>query len=175
MKLGRTAKASLLRNFEEWSVITMRRILLLLLLIVACAGVARSQGTSGNEADAQTVKEVLKVEQERNQAVLNGDADVLERIYSDDFAYTNESGETPTKAQFVANFRSGKRKFIKYTHDDIHVHVFGNTVVLNGRSTSTYLYNGTVYENPRRFTLVYVKQDGKWRVAALHVSTIPKQ
>ena len=153
----------------------MRRILLLPLLTVALAGFVRAQGTRGNQADAENAKEVLKVEEERNQAVLKGDADVLDRIYSDDFAYTNESGETPSKAQFVANFRSGKRKFSKYVHDDIHVHVYGNTVVLNGRSTSTYLYNGEVYQDPRRFTLVYVKQDGQWRVVALHVSTIPKQ
>ena len=153
----------------------MRRILLLTLLIITLFGLMGVRGLPADQTESENIKEVLKIEEERTQAVLKGDADVLERIYSDDFAYTNESGENPTKAQFVANFRSGKRKFIEYVHDDIHIHAYGNTVVLNGRSTSTYLYNGETFRDPRRFTLVYVKQNGQWHVVALHVSTIPKR
>jgi PKD repeat protein len=85
----------------------MRRIPLLSLLIITLFGLMGVRGLPADQTESENIKEVLKIEEERTQAVLKGDADVLERIYSDDFAYTNESGENPTKAQFVANFRSG--------------------------------------------------------------------
>ena len=147
----------------------MRRILVLPLLAVAMAGAANGQGTAGNETDAveQAKKEVLAVEAEQVQDVLKGDADALGRVYADDIAYTYASGEIVTKSQALANIRSGNNKLFVPNHDDLRLHVYGNTVVLTGRTQST-LRCCDAKAGPQkvqsRFTKVYIKQDGRWQM-----------
>jgi len=154
----------------------MRRILLAPLLAVSLVGFAKAQGTTGNEADTEEIKkEVLKAEDEQNQALQRGDTDVLGHIYADDLAYTNADGKILTKAQHLAEFRSGIRKFDSIRRDDINLHVYGNTVVLTGRSTSTLQYKGKVTKGPRRFTDVYIKRDGRWLLVAHQVTDVAKE
>jgi hypothetical protein len=130
----------------------MRRILLLTLLVVAFVGSVKGQGTAGNEADTKVKKEILKIDDELNQAGLNGIADAFGRFLADDIAWTNANGEILTKAQVLDDFRSGRRKMHTLKHDDVRLHVYGNTVVLTGRSTSTYQYKGKESIGPRRYT-----------------------
>jgi len=149
----------------------MRQILLLILLVVAWVG-SVGQGTAGDKADAEVQKEVLKIDDEWHQSSLNGSTDAVGRILADDVAWTNANGEILTKAQVLDDFRSGRRKLHTLKHDDVLLHVYGNTVVLTGRSTSTYRYKGKESVGARRWTSVYVKQDGAWRLVVHHVTPI---
>jgi ketosteroid isomerase-like protein len=144
----------------------MRRILSILLFALSFAGLVRGQGTAMSQADIERTKEeVLKVENEYTEAVTRGDIKTLDRIYSDELSFTARK-ELLTKAQVLANLSSGKFDNKVPLHDDIKVHVFGDTVVLTGRSTSTVHYNGKESNGPRWFTNVYVKQDGQWKLVS---------
>jgi hypothetical protein len=85
-------------------------------------------------------KEILEVEEVRNQAMLKHDTAPLERMYADDIAWTNPSGDVLSKAQILADLQTGKQKRYSIIHDDIHRSVYGNTVVVTGRSTSELQY-----------------------------------
>jgi ketosteroid isomerase-like protein len=153
----------------------LRPMLLLPLLAVALVRPAWAQSVNIQDGDEEAKKKaVLSVESELNQALLNGDTKVLGRIYADDFAYTNASGEMLTKAQVLDGFGSGRIKLLTLGRADIRLYVFGNTVILNGISTATLEYKGKISKGPRRFTNVYVKQDGQWRLVAHSVSNFPK-
>jgi ketosteroid isomerase-like protein len=155
----------------------MRLSLLLSLVLAVSVVVVRAQAAGQNEADQveQTKKEVLKVEEELERALQSNDTDVLNRIYSDDYVYTNAHGEVLTKAQFLDDLRSGKHKISHVGRDDVHLHVHGNTVLLMGISTSTFLYKGKISNGPRIFTNVYVKEGGQWRLLSHQVTDIAKQ
>ena len=153
----------------------MRQVLIFTLLVFAVVAPAKGQRTAGDKTDAEIQKEVLKVDDELNQAGLNGRADAFGRILADDVAWTNANGEILTKAQILDDFRSGRRKMHTLKHDDIRLHVYGNTVVLTGRSTSTYEYKGKEAVGARRYTSVYVKQDGAWRLVVHHVTPAPNE
>jgi ketosteroid isomerase-like protein len=76
-----------------------------------------------------------------------------------------------SKAQLMADIRAGKHKPYNVAHDDIQMRIYGNTVVVTGHSTAT----GTMYNKPRRFTNVYVKQQGIWRLVAHQVTYVENE
>lgn len=142
----------------------MRRLFWVPLLTLVFVGVAKAQEAAANQADIEQIKaEVLKVEQENTEAVARGDIATLDRIYSDELAFSAR-GELLTKAQVLENIKSGTFDNKIPIHKDIKAHVFGDTVVLTGYSTSTVHYKGKETHGPRWFTNVYVKQGGQWRL-----------
>jgi ketosteroid isomerase-like protein len=155
----------------------MRQIPLLGLLTVAIVGFATSRETVSNKADSAEVieKEILHVEEVQDQAILKGDVKVLDRIYADDFAYMNQFGELIPRSQVLAGFRSGKARLSSMKHDDIQIRVYGDTVVLTGRSVGTFYYKGKVSPGPRRFTNVYVKLGGRWQLVSHQATDVAKE
>ncbi len=153
----------------------IRPAILFTLLVGAVVRPVFPQAANVPNADEEAKKKaVLSVENELNQALLKADTATLGRIYADDFAYTNAGGELMTKAQVLDGFGSGRIKLLTLGRDDIRLYVFGNTVVLNGISTATLEYKSKISKGPRRFTNVYVNQDGQWRLVAHSVSNFPK-
>jgi len=136
---------------------------------------AWAQGSTSVASADQIKKEVLQLEQEQDQAIADSDVKTLDRIWADKLIYTTPTGELLTKAQHLADFRSGVRKFETMQHDDIQAWVYGqNVVVLMGRSTSTLQYKGEISKGPRRFTNVFVKMDGRWQMVSHHVTDVAK-
>ncbi len=147
----------------------MRRLLLVTLSVVAALGVVRYT-VKAAVGDANLKDEVLKAEEARNQALPKGDVEALDRIYADDLVYTNATGALLTKAQHLADLKGRTLNFRSFKHDDVEVHVHGNTGIVTGISTSAVDYKGTVSNSPRRFVNVYSKQDGRWLCVA-HMET----
>lgn len=131
---------------------------------------ARSAAPPENAKD-----EVLKVDEERNQALQKGDAATLERIYSDDLVYANASGALLTKAQHLAELKARTLNFRSFKHEDVQVTVHGDTGVVTGISKSVVEYQGSVSKNNRRFMNVFVKKDGRWLCVAHIETNIPEK
>jgi len=150
----------------------VRRILLFSLLTVVLVGMGRPQGTVPNQTDAETEKEVLEVERQKDQALRNRDIAVLERIYADDLAFVNGRGQVITKAEHLEEIRAGNVKYLSSDRSDFHVHVYGSTAVLTGRENSGVEYHGKTISSPRQFMTVYVKLDGQWKYVAHQVTPV---
>jgi ketosteroid isomerase-like protein len=108
--------------------------------------------------------EVMKLEEERNQALQTGDIATLERIYSDDLIYTNASGALLTKAQHLAELKSRGLNFHSFKHEDVQVTMHGDTGFVTGISKSVVEYRGSVSTGSRRFLNIFVKKDGRWQL-----------
>jgi ketosteroid isomerase-like protein len=119
-------------------------------------------------------EEILKVDEERNQALQKGDIATLDRIYSDDLVYANATGALLTKAQHLADLKAKGLHFLSFKHDDVKVVVHGDTGMVTGISTSEVEYHGAVSSSPRRFLNVFVKKDGRWLCVA-HFETPVQQ
>jgi len=150
----------------------VRRILLFSLLTVVLVGMGRPQGTVPNQTDAETEKEVLEVERQKDQALRNRDIAVLERIFADDLAFVNGRGQVITKAEHLEEIRAGNVKYLSSDRSDFHVHVYGSTAVLTGRENSSVEYHGKTISSPRQFMTVYVKLDGQWKYVAHQVTPV---
>lgn len=151
----------------------MTRVLLASILMISLAGLVRTQETSAN--NAETVAEVNKVQEQEAQAIKNKNAAALCSLLADGWAYTNQMGHVIHKAQWCTEMTNGTLSFPLIQHEDVKYHVFGNTVVVTGRSTSTMVYHRKVSFGPRRFSITFVKLDGQWKICAYHVSLITNE
>jgi ketosteroid isomerase-like protein len=148
---------------------TRRRIVAVAFSVLAIFAIAWR--TAGNAATPENTKEeVLKVDEERNQALQKGDIETLDRIYSDDLVYTNASGALLTKAQHLAELKARKLTFRSFKHEDVETTLHGDTGVVTGISKSVVEYQGSVSSSNRRFLNVFVKKDGHWLCVA-HMET----
>jgi hypothetical protein len=151
----------------------MRKFIALCALMAALVTVSKAQEANPNKPESNEAikKEILKLEDEQHVAFVNGDAGIIDRIYADNAALTYADGKLITKAQLLADIRSGKHKLFQVTHDNLRMEIYGNTVVVTGHSTAT----GTMYNTPRVLTNVYVKLNGQWRLVAHHVTYVAKE
>jgi ketosteroid isomerase-like protein len=146
------------------------------ILLLTAAPIALAQEQSARRDQRRSVEQVIRqLDHERIQAQIGADAVALDRIYANDFIGIGPSGTVRTKPQVISDFTSGGLKFQSITTDDVRVRVYGNTAVETGRSIMSGQDKGKTVPRDNRFTRVWVKQHGRWRLVANHYSSLITQ
>ena len=154
----------------------MRWALVIVVLTLTTAPIALGQKQTARRDQTQNVARVIKqLDQKRIQAQIDADRVALDRLYADDFIGIGPSGTVRTKPQVLSDFTSGDLKFQSITTDDVQVRVYGNTAVETGLSTMIGQDKGKAVPRDNRFTRVWVKQQGRWRLVANHYSLLISQ
>ena len=154
----------------------MNRMLVIAVLMVAVVPRVVGQEPSARRTQKENIAErIRKLDEERIQAQIHADAVALDRIYADDFIGIGPSGTVRTKKQVLADFTSHDLKFQSITTDDVRIRFYGNTVVETGRSTMVGQDKGKVVPRDNRFTRVWVRRQGRWRLVANHYSILIAQ
>ena len=120
----------------------------------------------------QIEQEVLRLADIWATAELHGDTTFLEKTLSDDFIGIGPLGFMLTKQEWLARHRSGDLKYESFTLDEVKVRVYNDAAVLTGRQVQNAAYRGNPILGQFRTTLVFVQQQGQWRLASLQLSTI---
>ena len=97
-----------------------------------------------------------------------GDADTLEKLWSDDMEVAVPKRPVMTKADLLKFARSGRMKFLSYKSSDVHFRVYDNAAVVTGRLQRTRNMNDKEISDDWRFTKTYVREAGQWRVVSFH-------
>ena len=138
----------------------------------SAAGQGQAQGTTMDRsaADEESRETILKMEHDRVEYLKVGGsviADWIDRVYSDDVVCMGSGGGGAcTKAEIMAEHRSGERKLRAVNHHDYAVHVHGNTAVLTFRGDNVMERKGKTFTVSVQTTEFWVKQDGMWRIVA---------
>ena len=150
----------------------MKPLLFIAVVVFTVARLGVGQEQSARDAHETSVEETIrKLDNERIQAQIHADATVLDRIYAADFIGVGPSGTVRTKPQVISDFTSGTLKFQSITTDEVQVRVYGDTAVETGLSTMSGQDKGKAVPRDTRFTRVWVKQQGRWRLVANHYSS----
>jgi len=150
----------------------MRWTLVIAVLTLTLTSIALGQEQSANRDQRSSVEQAIRqLDNERIQAQIHADATALDRIYADDFIGVGPSGTVRTKAQVISDFTSGDLKFHSITTDEVQVRVYENTAVETGLSTMVGQDKGKAVPRDTRFTRVWVKQQGRWRLVGNHYSS----
>lgn len=139
----------------------------LILLALAAAASAAAQ--------KDAAAEVRRADEQVVQAVLKGDAAALDRMYAPDYRYIGPDGATRTRAQSLADTRSGSAKFERIDVADREVAVYGDAAVVTGRELMKGRTAAGAFDANVRFLAVYVKRDGRWQEAAFQSTPIQKR
>lgn len=142
------------------------RLLSILLVVLACM-VSRNVLASNAQADK---RELLRLEKVWNDAHLNGNADALDSLWADDLTVTVPRMQVLTKAESLAFLRSGRMKFQRYESTDVQARLYGDCAVVTGRVLRTRNIGDKEVSDDWRFTKVYARLSGKWRVVAWQAS-----
>ncbi|TMC94638.1 MAG: nuclear transport factor 2 family protein [Chloroflexi bacterium] len=108
----------------------------------------------------------------RATAELHGDTAFLERTLTDDFVGIGPLGFMLTKQEWLARHQSGDLKYASFSLDEVKVRVYNDAAILIGRQVQNGTYRGNSIQGQFRITLVFVQQQGQWRLAGLHLSPI---
>ena len=148
-------------------------ILVLSMIAHANCTLAQTNQTDLSPKPQTTVeREIVGLEEARNQAVLHGDVKALDRMTSDNYTFITLKGELRTKADILKGFASGSFHYESRQISDLKVRVYGDTAVVTGRSVQNGMENGKDYSGDYRFTRVYVKEKGHWVTVALQTTLI---
>ncbi len=116
--------------------------------------------------------ELIIWENQIAQAVVQGDAVFMDCVWDDDFFYTGVRGEVKTKKEVLAELRSGDLKFELLQFDDFRVRVYGETAMVTGRATTKGRSPAGEITGRFRYTRLYVKRQGQWRLVAFQGTPI---
>jgi reactive intermediate/imine deaminase len=155
-------------------ILFMNKFLIGFVIVLTAFQLVFSQAANG-KANPKIEQELLKVNQEYDAAIVAGDANALDRIFADEFVYTTPDGEVRNKAGQLAFARSGDLKLESGKSDDVKVSVYGNTAVMTGLFTAKGQFQGKNLDIRERYTAVWVKQNGRWRLVAEQGNFIKSQ
>ena len=150
----------------------------LIITVVIFAGLAIAQGQKQENRLAKASKaeqQILDLNREWADAIARGDMEALDRLFADDMIVTSSSGEVRSKAQEMDDLRPASditTYFFKT--DDVRARVYKDAAVVTGLARWRIKYQGRDIDNQRRYTSVYVKQRGRWRIVAQQL-TRPKE
>ena len=144
----------------------LKNLLLTSLFIFALSLSALAQGNKVEQA-------VLKLESEWVEALIKADAAALEKLYSDNLTYTQSSGSTDTKAEYITNLKAGKTKYESLVREDVKVRVFGNTALHTSKTNIKLISNGQPSSFAVKMLHVWVKEGSNWRMVAHQTTRLP--
>jgi ketosteroid isomerase-like protein len=132
-------------------------------------------GSKGGMNSQAAGKDLERRFQEYADALTKRDVTALDKMWADDYTFINPRGELVTKAERIANLKSGATEFQTITPRREKLHLHGNVAVDIGRvSLQGTKYGGQKSSGEYRYTNVWVKSGGNWQLLANQVTLIKK-
>jgi ketosteroid isomerase-like protein len=160
----------------------MRRLLLLVTVLGAFAAIgceppasntannANKPANAANNANVATSTtteaEVKKAMEAMAADIAKNDADALGARYADDYYLVTPQGTLQTKADRLADVKSGNTKFESFAYEDIKVRTYGNTAVATATVRAKGKTEGKDVAPQIRATLVFVKTGNEWKAVS---------
>jgi hypothetical protein len=123
-------------------------------------------GLQPPEGDA--VVEFGQLERNLAAAYMRGDRAFVDDLLTDDWTSTDYQGRLWTKANVLALFGPDGPTFTKAEIDVDRVRLLGDVAIVTGRSVSAGRFEGREIAVTQRYTDIYVRRGGRWRVVASH-------
>jgi ketosteroid isomerase-like protein len=119
------------------------------------------KGASASVAD--DVEVVGALDTQYQTAVLKNDASTMDRILADDFILVTGSGKVYTKADLLAEARSGRVSYVHQEDTAQTVRVWGDTAVVTAKLWEKGTDNGKPFDYTVWFSDTYVRTSAGWR------------
>lgn len=147
----------------------------LLIAVLAALTFSSTPAVAKSPAQARPLaqkEQLLAVEREWDDAVVERDTKVLDRVLADDFRLIWIDGSVSNKAELIAAVTKRKAAIDPFSTEDVQVRIYGDTAILTGRFTQTARLGARSETNSFRYTDVYVRRAGRWRAVSAHASLL---
>jgi ketosteroid isomerase-like protein len=116
---------------------------------------------------------VLAAQDKRVALTIAADVTALGAMMTDDLTYTHSSAIVDSKAEFLEAIRSGKYKYKSMTFEDRRVRFHGDVAIVSGTTHVQVTSSGKDLDIRLRFTELYAKEAGAWKMALWHSARLP--
>jgi ketosteroid isomerase-like protein len=150
----------------------MKRFILYLAITVALLSCVFGQAQQ-ESTKSTAEQEVRQMIEKYRSALLKRDVPALEQIWADDYVFVNAVGEVLTKAQRLANVKSGQTTLESVNEEEnITVRVYQNSAVATSRVTLKGQYSGQPVSGQYRSTHVWVKGPAGWQLVSNQLTAL---
>ena len=130
----------------------------------------QAQQEATNNKSEQDVRQMIE---KYRAAFLRHDIPTLEKIWADDYVFVNASGQVLTKAQRLANLKSGATTLESINEEeDLKVRIHQNTAVATSRVTIKGQYSGQPTSGQYRSIHVWIKDPTGWQLVANQLTAL---
>jgi ketosteroid isomerase-like protein len=144
-----------------------------LLTTLISAPVAAQTHKRAKLAAQKIERELIELERQLSEALARQDAPALDRLWSDSLVFTFPNGKVSNKAERLAAQKpaTGPDQLIS-RNEAVKVYLYGNSAIVTVRSRWESKNSSQQVGDPYQATHVWVKQQGRWRLVAAHVSQV---
>ena len=126
-------------------------------------------------AQTNNEKDVLQFERDACKAFLEADRAALERVLTPDFTLTLSNGEISTRENEINELGTAKVHYDVFENYAMKARIYGdNMAVVLGKTHVKGIAEDKPFDRVVQFTDTLIKRDGRWQLAAGHVSRIEK-
>jgi len=123
--------------------------------------------SSQAQADTASVQQTLmQMERDWAEAATKNDTAAVDKFVADDWVGIDFEGKSITKAEAMADMKSGASATQSYEFGPMKVRVFGKTAVVTGSDTEKSTYKGKDSSGRYVWTDVWVMREGRWQAVA---------
>lgn len=107
-----------------------------------------------------------------HEALTDGDVEAMRELLAEDAIITDPGGGLQDRDQLIGAFRSGVLKVRQLETSELEARGHGEVIVASYRVRIGATVQGQDVDGSFRYTTVFAKRDGKWRVVASHGTVI---
>ena len=152
----------------------MKHMAFVLALVVTAAPLASGQtsdkksppAVASKSADASVEQTLTKIEHDALAAILKRDVAAFGKVFADEAVLTTPDGSLQTKAQLLADLKSGDLVLESSTISDMKVRAYGDAAVVTYITTDKGKYKKQDISGRYRWTDVFVRRGGSWQLVA---------
>jgi len=124
--------------------------------------------------DDPDVATLRRLEAELSEALVERDAEALERLWHEDLIFIGTNGRQFTKTERISGQRiaEGRRAGETNVNDEVAVHIDGNLATVVVTSTWTIPTNATATASRYRALHVWTRSGGEWQLLAAQVAAL---
>jgi ketosteroid isomerase-like protein len=112
-------------------------------------------------------REIVKLFEDGDRALVAADVPELERIYADDYVQYDESGKSRTKADLIRNLSSGTIRFISMKSTGRLVRCLTETfAIVHGSEQDEIEQAGERFQAKYIYMDVVIKREERWHIVA---------
>jgi len=98
-------------------------------------------------------------------AMIKGDLPVLEKIFTDNFLWTNNMGITNDKKQNLNKISSGNLHYLSWINEDMTIDILDDIAILKTREILKLLVYKQSVSAVQDVALIFINRNGNWLLA----------
>lgn len=145
------------------------------LILIGASVLATTRARAGTPAppNAAQVAELTRLSDAWDKAIVAKNTAAIADNMADDFRQISSNGDVANKQEFIDGLTAAGVSIDPYSVEDFSVRIYGDVALLSGTTRMTGREDGKEFKTHYRYTDVYRRVNGHWKVCSVQTSRMP--